>query len=176
VAGQQTDTNSCFNTSLLGNGRIEMIVPTFPTLLPDSTRQMARNKRPFLDTVLSDQFRHGRIFIVGPRSLDEAGLQDSLLALHDLHFGVPGKVFGNNAPFQTMLVHRLAQDLVFLLGPLGGLSTTRRGFHLAGAGGRLGRQWCIGSWCDRRFLVGKDRRLSGARWRRRCLLGGALGQ
>jgi hypothetical protein len=112
--------------SLLGNGRIEMIVPTFPTLLSDSARQMTRNKRPFLGTALSDQLEYGCVFIVGPRSLDETRLQDSLPAVHALHFSVSGKVFGNRVAFETVLVLLLAQALVLLLAPLGGFATTSR--------------------------------------------------
>jgi hypothetical protein len=150
--------------SFLTYGRVKMVVPTFPTLLANSARQMTRNKRPFLGTIFADQLDHGRVFLVGPRSLDETGFQDLLPAVHALQFGMFGKVFGDLFPVAAVIVHGLAQELVFALFPPGSLTTTSA-FSRASAHFRLSRRRCIGGRCGHRrgrwFLVGHHHR----RWR-----------
>ena len=50
------------------NLRVEMVMPSLSTLLPNSPLQMLGNECPPLRPVFSNKFNHFFIFLFGPRS------------------------------------------------------------------------------------------------------------
>lgn len=50
---------------LFGDARVEMIVPSFATLLANSTMQMLGNHRPLFGTILLHQFDNLLVLLVG---------------------------------------------------------------------------------------------------------------
>jgi len=64
-----------------------MIMPPFPTLLPNPPGQMLRNHRPLLGTQFGHQTFHCGIFCGSPWSFDEGWFEDLVPAVEALGFG-----------------------------------------------------------------------------------------
>ena len=75
-----------------------MIVPTFPTLLPNTSRQIGCNEGPLFRSVLFDQLHHLFILFCRPGTLDERWLEHLLPSMKTLHFRAIGKSLGNEFP------------------------------------------------------------------------------
>ena len=88
--------------SLLTNIRIQMIMPPFPTLLPNPSGQMLRNHTPLLGTQFGNETFDCGIFFGGPGTFDEGGFEDLVPSVETLSFGTLkakcGEVGGYFAP------------------------------------------------------------------------------
>jgi hypothetical protein len=55
--------------------RVQMVMPSLPALLPDSARQLTRNRTPILRTTLMHHLHYNAVLFLRPRTLNQFGIQ-----------------------------------------------------------------------------------------------------
>lgn len=110
--------------------RIQMIVPTFPTLLAETSRELACNERPLLLSVNLDQSCDRSVFFWCPGTLDETGLEHLLPPMETLDVAATRKVRGNLFPILARVFRNgMAKLLVLFFGPFLRGHTALRRYH-----------------------------------------------
>jgi hypothetical protein len=108
-----------FLPGFLANVGVKVIVPSFTTLLANTTRKIRCNQGPFLGPVLANELDNLAIFLGCPGSLDKCGLENLLPAMEALHLTSAGQMRRNKLPvLGSMIFHSLLQSIILLLGPL----------------------------------------------------------
>lgn len=98
---------------LLANVRVEVVVPPLSALLADPAGQLVGDDGPLLGPVPLDQLDDLAIFLLGPRALDEGGLEDPVPAVQTFDLLAMGEAGGDGLPvLGPMLVDGLAQCIV----------------------------------------------------------------
>ncbi len=65
--------------------RVQVIVPPLAALLPNTTREVLSNQRPFLGPIFIDEVKNHSIFLFGPGTFDEARIQNLLPSMKALN-------------------------------------------------------------------------------------------
>ena len=105
---------------LLANVRVEVVVPPLPALLAYPPGQLVGDDGPLLGPVPLDQLDDLAILLLGPRALDEGGLEDPVPAVQTFDLLAMGEAGGDGLPvFGSMLVDGLAQCIVLYGGRKG---------------------------------------------------------
>lgn len=68
---------------------IQMIMPAFAALFPDSSRQVLRDLCPFLRSALLDEVQNEAILLLRPRALNQVRIEHFLPPMQALHIGPP---------------------------------------------------------------------------------------
>lgn len=99
--------------------RIQVVVPPFTTLFPNTSRQVFSDLSPLLRAVSVDQVQDKSIFLISPGTFNKAGIQDLLPSMEALHVGSPVKWLCYPLPVSaTVLLHCIAQSVVFIFSPV----------------------------------------------------------
>mmetsp|Transcript_30756 Transcript_30756/g.89800 ORF Transcript_30756/g.89800 Transcript_30756/m.89800 type:complete len:274 (+) Transcript_30756:815-1636(+) len=104
------------------NARIEVVVPSLPALLAQSTRtELFGQEAPTLHPVLLDQRNEAIVLGGRPRTLDQTRPEDLLPPVEALDVGPVGEGAGDGLPvLPGVQGDRAAEDGVLGCGPLGG--------------------------------------------------------
>ena len=103
---------------LLIDMRVQMVVPTFPTLLTKTSREVAGNERPLLLSMNLDQSNDCSIFFWRPGTLDKTWLEYLLPPMETLNVTAARKMRSNLFPvLARVLGNSLAKLLVFFFSP-----------------------------------------------------------
>jgi len=95
-----------------------MIMPSFATLLSNSSRKIRGNDGPLLWTKLLDESFDLGVLLGCPWTLDQIWIENFLPSMKTLHVGPFGKTLANFFPvLGVVLLDEAAQELVFLLRP-----------------------------------------------------------
>jgi hypothetical protein len=87
------------------NGRIQMIVPSFTTLLSNSSWKSMGYITPVLCSVFCNIFRKLCIFLPTPRTFDHHWIENFLPSMETLDISSLGEMIGNLLPvFSSMLI------------------------------------------------------------------------
>lgn len=90
-----------------------MIVPSFPTLLPNPSRQMGCNDAPLFCSILLYESFDCLVFLGGPWSFDQRGFEDFLPSMQALDLGSAWEVFTDLLPvFGSLFVHGSPEGVI----------------------------------------------------------------
>jgi len=93
--------------------RVQMIVPPLSALLANPTWEIFSYQGPFLRAVLVNQMKNHPVFLLSPRTLDEAWIQHFLPTMKALDVSTAWQLLGDFLPvFASMLPHCIGQMLV----------------------------------------------------------------
>jgi hypothetical protein len=110
---QVKDPLFLFTPANLLNLRVQMVVPSFSTLLTDASWKILSDESPFLGSIFVNQMKNHLILFISPRALDETWIQDLLPAMKTLNVSSPRKLFGNLLPvFAPMLANSFCKVLI----------------------------------------------------------------
>jgi hypothetical protein len=87
-----------FSPTVFLDIRIQMVVPTFTTLLTDATFQIMSNLRPVLSTVNFHLVHEVAVFLLCPWPLDHLRVENLLPAVQTLDICAELKSFSNTLP------------------------------------------------------------------------------
>jgi hypothetical protein len=83
--------------------RIQVIVPALTALLSDPPREVLCDQSPLLGTVFVYKVKDHAILLLGPGTLDEAGVQNFLPPMEALHVSAPWELFGDSFPILSSM-------------------------------------------------------------------------
>ena len=77
---------------------VQVVVPSFTTLLPYSAWKMVGYDRPFLWSIDIDQMQQESVFDIHPRPLDQRWIEHLLPSMQTLNISSPFEIFSNSLP------------------------------------------------------------------------------
>lgn len=99
------------------DGRVQVVMPSLPALLPDAPLQVLGDQGPSFGTVLLHQLDDLLILLFGPGSLHQLGIDDLVPPLLALDVVPVGEASGDHLPLLAVLLHQPFELLVLVLGP-----------------------------------------------------------
>mmetsp|Transcript_47604 Transcript_47604/g.114278 ORF Transcript_47604/g.114278 Transcript_47604/m.114278 type:complete len:306 (+) Transcript_47604:1197-2114(+) len=102
---------------------VEVVVPSLAALLSDAAGKLLRDFGPLLRAELADELDDLVVLLLGPRPLDELGVEDLLPAVEALDVRALLEILGDLLPVLALVLrHGAAEDVVLIGGPatLGG--------------------------------------------------------
>lgn len=98
---------------------VQMIMPSFSTLLANTARETVSNLSPFLRSFLLYKNEHKLIFFFAPGSFNQIRVQDLLPSVQTLDIGATRQCLCNFLPIlASILLDSSCKHLVFGLGPM----------------------------------------------------------
>lgn len=129
----QQDGFLLFGPGIFFNTGIEMIVPAFTTLFPDSTGEMTSDGSPIFRTKLGNELDDDFIFLLGPGPFDELWIEYFLPSVKTLDTSSSGQVSCDFLPiFSAVQFHSLSQLFILIRSPTTTFGASNRTF-LTGA-------------------------------------------
>ena len=93
---------------------VQMVVPPLSALLPNSSRQVFSDQRPFLRAILFNQVEHHAVFLLSPRPFDKRGVQYFLPTVETLNISAAWQVLSNLFPVFASVTFDGVRQLVIL--------------------------------------------------------------
>jgi hypothetical protein len=81
-----------------------MVVPPLPALLADPSRQLLSDLRPFLRADAAHELDDRLVFLVGPRTLGQTGVENFRPSVKALHFRLPDEVIRHELPILSVQI------------------------------------------------------------------------